>query len=92
MNGRRLHASVRGVDHGVWFRHFVLQTARSLRLTGWVANRYDGSVEILAEGTENQLEILLREVTEGPRSAVVEDVDAQWSAATGEFKGFDVSF
>ena len=92
MNGRRLHASVRGAVHGVGFRYFVLQAARSLKLTGWVANRYDGSVEILAEGTENQLELLLREVTEGPRSAVVEGVDAEWSAATGEFNGFEVSF
>jgi acylphosphatase len=92
MNERRLHASVRGVVHGVGFRYFVLQAARSLRLTGWVANRYDGSVEVLAEGPEERLELLLRELGEGPRSAVVEGVDARWSQATGEFTGFEVSF
>lgn len=92
MNERRLHASVRGVVHGVGFRYFVLQAARSLRLTGWVANRYDGSVEVVAEGPEERLEVLVREVREGPRSAIVEDVETHWSPATGEFKGFEVSF
>ena len=92
MNGRRLHASVRGAVHGVGFRYFALQTAQSLGLTGHVANRYDGSVEVVAEGPEDRLEILLRQLREGPRSAIVEDVEVRWSRATGEFDGFDVSF
>jgi len=92
MNERRLHASVRGVVHGVGFRYFVLQAARRLKLTGRVANRYDGSVEVIAEGPEGQLEILLRELGRGPRSAIVEDVEARWSQATGEYRGFEVSF
>ncbi len=92
MNGRRLHASVRGAVHGVGFRYFALQAAQSLGLTGHVANRYDGSVEVVAEGPEDRLEILLRQLREGPRSAIVEDVEVRWSRATGEFDGFDVSF
>jgi acylphosphatase len=92
MNGRRLHASVRGVVHGVGFRHFVLQAARGLGLTGWVANRHDGTVEVVAEGPEDRLEILLGDLRRGPRSARVESVEASWSDATGEFAEFGVNF
>ena len=92
MNDRRLRASVRGVVHGVGFRYFVLQSARRLGLTGWVANRFDGSVEVVAEGTEDRLEILLGDLREGPRSAVVESVQPSWSAATGQFTEFGVGF
>jgi acylphosphatase len=92
MNERRLHASVRGVVHGVGFRYFVLEAARRLGLNGWVANRYDGSVEVVAEGPEERLESLLARLREGPRSAIVEGVDTSWSAATGEFTGFEVTF
>jgi acylphosphatase len=92
MNDRRLRASVRGVVQGVGYRYFVLQAARSLGVAGWVANRYDGSVEVLAEGPEDRLEVLLRRLRDGPRSAVVKGVDVEWCPATGEFDGFDVSF
>lgn len=92
MNERRLRASVRGVVQGVGYRYFVLQAARSLGVAGRVANRYDGSVEVLAEGPEERLEILLRQLKEGPRSAVVKGVEVEWSPATGEFDGFDVGF
>jgi acylphosphatase len=92
MNERRLHASVRGAVQGVGFRYFVLQAGRSLGLAGWVANRYDGSVEVVAEGPEDRLEILVGRMREGPRSARVEEVETRWSEATGEFTGFEVSF
>jgi acylphosphatase len=92
MNERRIHASIRGVVQGVGFRCFVIQTARNLGLTGHVANRYDGSVDVVAEGAEERLEALLRQLREGPRSAIVEDIAVEWSRATGEFDGFDVSF
>ena len=92
MNERRLHASVRGVVQGVGFRYFVLREARGLGLRGQVTNRYDGSVEVVAEGPEDRLEILLGRLREGPRSAIIEAVDVRWSPATGEFDAFDVGF
>lgn len=92
MNQRRLHASIRGAVHGVGFRYFVLQSARRLGLTGWVANRYDGSVEVVAEGPEERVAVFLRDLRQGPRSAVVEEIDDRLSPATGEFEGFEVRF
>jgi acylphosphatase len=45
----RLHARVIGRVQGVGFRYYVLNAAIELGLTGWVRNRRDGSVEVVAE-------------------------------------------
>ena len=65
---------VRGDVQGVGFRAWTQRTAHALSLNGWVRNRYDGRVEIHAEGEESQLDALLDASWHGPRSAHVEDV------------------
>lgn len=88
----RLHATVEGRVQGVGFRAFVEQTAVGLGLTGWVRNRWDGSVEALAEGPRPQLEALLEALRRGPRMAAVETVIHEWQPASQEFKRFSVKF
>jgi acylphosphatase len=46
----------------------------------------------VAEGKKDGLDALLTRLREGPRSAVVEDVDIAWEQPTGEFRDFRVSF
>jgi acylphosphatase len=46
-----LHAIVEGRVQGVGFRYFVLEVAELLGIYGWVRNRWDDTVEVLAEGT-----------------------------------------
>jgi acylphosphatase len=80
---RRLHAMVRGRVQGVGFRVTTLDEARRLSLAGWVRNRRDGTVEVLAEGSEAKLRILLDYLHRGPRGAAVSSVVADWSDAAG---------
>ncbi len=87
----RLHATVSGRVQGVSFRFFVLEQASQLDLTGWVRNRWDGSVELTAEGNRQRLEALLSALRQGPPMASVEDVDFEWQVYTGEFIRFDVT-
>jgi len=86
----RLHAVVKGRVQGVGFRYFVLESATELDLTGWVRNRWDESVEVVAEGEKQNLEQLLKALERGPRSAWVSGVDVEWEAATQEFPSFNV--
>ncbi len=88
----RLHAVVEGVVQGVNFRHYTTLTARRLGLTGWVANRPDGSVEVVAEGPRAAVQELLAFLHEGPPSAIVERVTPRWSQASGEFREFRVAY
>jgi len=68
---------VTGRVQGVWFRGWTVDQARELGLSGWVRNRRDGSVEILAEGPDEALAELVRRCHEGPPAARVERVEAE---------------
>lgn len=84
----RWHAFAEGIVQGVGFRYFVRDAAARHGLTGWVRNRIDGTVEVVAEGPRPSLEALDAEVRRGPRGSRVDRVHATWSPATGEFSGF----
>jgi len=86
----RLHAIVSGIVQGVNFRYYTARQAQSLGMTGWVTNRWDGTVEVVAEGTRAQLQALLDWLGRGPPSATVTGVQADWEKATGEFRSFNV--
>ncbi len=66
---------VRGRVQGVGFRWFVEREARTLGINGWVRNNPDGSVEVLAMGTAEQLLALRGKLQAGPRAARVDAVD-----------------
>ena len=66
---------VRGRVQGVGFRWFVEREAHILGIAGWVRNNHDGSVEILAQGTRDQLAGLHGRLRDGPRAARVDAVE-----------------
>lgn len=86
----RLHATVEGFVQGVGFRSFVEQNALALGVTGWVRNRWNGDVEVTAEGDRQTLENLLSALRRGPRASHVSNVQVEWLPSTGEFGGFYV--
>lgn len=86
----RLHAIVRGQVQGVGFRWFVVRAASGLGLVGWVMNRPDRSVELVAEGPSAALDRLAAAVAEGPPSGTVDGVESTRSSAVGGFSGFAI--
>ncbi|GIK57152.1 MAG: acylphosphatase [Chloroflexi bacterium] len=87
---KRLTAIVYGRVQGVSFRHYTRLEAQRLGLVGWVANRPDGAVQVVAEGDESALNQLAAFLQQGPAIAHVTEVVAQWQEATGEFSRFDI--
>jgi acylphosphatase len=90
MNRRKVEILVSGVVQGVGFRYFVYRQALELGVCGWVGNRPDGRVEVVAEGDEIQLKALIEEIKVGPRSAEVEEVVPRWSGADSHFTSFTI--
>ena len=86
----RLHAIVEGRVQGVGFRAFVEQNAWQLGVTGWVRNRWDGTVEVTAESSRVALDQLLTSLRHGPSASRVTGVETQWKPATGEFSRFSM--
>lgn len=81
---------VRGRVQGVGFRWFVEKEAATLGIAGWVRNRADGSVEVLAQGTREQLFALRAKLQEGPRAARVDDVEEFESQPQQDMKTFRI--
>ena len=66
---------VRGRVQGVGFRWFVEREAHMLGVAGWVRNNADGSVEVMAQGSREQLSSLRNKLRQGPRAARVDNVE-----------------
>ncbi|HOF86502.1 MAG TPA: acylphosphatase [Armatimonadota bacterium] len=86
----RLHAIITGRVQGVQYRAFVRRHAAALGLTGWVRNRADGSVEVVAEGDDALLAVLERLLRDGPPLARVDGVARLLTPATGAFPDFQI--
>ncbi len=89
---KAVHIIVSGLVQGVGFRYFIVRKARLLELGGFVRNRYEGDVEIVAEGEQGMLNQFIEEVKIGPISSDIREVKVKWLEATEGFKEFDVKF
>jgi acylphosphatase len=81
---------VRGRVQGVGFRWFVEREAHMLQVAGWVRNNPDGTVEVLAQGTRDQLAGLRSRLQEGPRAARVDNVEASDTNAVPGLISFQI--
>lgn len=74
---------VHGDVQGVGFRWSCARAAEILGVHGWVLNRADGAVEIVAEGDPSAVDELVTWAHHGPRHAVVSRVEVIEEAPQG---------
>jgi acylphosphatase len=86
----RLHLIISGRVQGVGFRFSAYDEAKDLALAGWVRNLPNGGVEIVAEGSRENLQMLAAWAHLGPPSAHVTAVREEWSDCAGEFAEFRI--
>jgi acylphosphatase len=79
-----------GRVQGVGFRWFVEREARLIGVGGWVRNRDDGAVEVMASGTKAQLGSLYDKLKEGPRAARIDTVEVEDIAPFQGYKTFQI--
>lgn len=91
---KRVHIHITGKVQGVGFRHFTVQNARRLGVSGWVKNLSDGRVEGVFEGDETDVDTLVDRCREGPRAAQVEEVEMKEEneSARDSFSSFSVRY
>ena len=85
-----MHLIVSGRVQGVGFRFSAYDEAKELALAGWVRNLAGGEVEIVAEGSRENLQMLAAWAHLGPPSAHVTEVCEDWLDFTGEFIEFRI--
>lgn len=89
---RRVHLWIRGDVQGVGFRQHTRMRATALGLAGWVRNTAGGQVEVVAEGEEGVLQMLVEWCQHGPPSADVVGVEVRWEPYQGEFGRFQITW
>lgn len=92
MSKVRAHLVVSGRVQGVYFRAETREQAAALCLTGWVKNKPDRSVEVVAEGSRDDVEKLIEWCRQGPPGAEVTGMSVAWENYTGEFTKFKITF
>lgn len=84
----RIHIIVHGKVQGVGFRYHTRLQASQFELTGYVQNRPDGTVEIVAEGPPQSLEQFVTWTHQGPPAATVMRVDVTRGVTNQAFSDF----
>lgn len=88
-----VHIYISGRVQGVGFRFFTINRAHLHSIRGWVRNLYDGRVEIVAQGTRDNLILFLEDIKKGPPSSYVSDMTETWDeTATPRYDDFTVKF
>ena len=83
-----IQINVKGSVQGVLYRASAVEIAEKLKVTGYVRNLEDGSVELYAEGEKEKLEQFRDWCMKGPKGARVDDVNFEWLDAMGQFDKF----
>jgi acylphosphatase len=91
-NVKRVKIQVYGIVQGVFFRANTRDFAQKLGLKGTVRNVRDGSVEIIAEGEEEDLLKLISYAKVGPPSAKVYNIEVSWEETKGDLPFFRVTY
>jgi acylphosphatase len=83
-----IHLIIKGKVQGVFFRATAKDVADKIGVQGWVKNTEEGHVEIMASGSDEQLQQFMAWCRMGPKKAIVTDVVLNQSQEErfGEFK------
>jgi acylphosphatase len=76
----------------VMYRDFAQRKARTLGLVGTVKNLPDGTVEVIAQGTPDELKAFIEKLNEGSVLARVDDVAVEWRSSTDFYDDFNIIY
>ena len=89
---KAIRATVSGRVQLVMYRDFAQRKARGLKLIGTVQNLKNGTVEVIAEGSQEKLDAYVEKLKGGPLLARVDAVQVEWREPLGTFTDFVILF
>jgi acylphosphatase len=88
---KRVTLKIYGMVQGVGFRYSSQKEAKKRGFSGHVKNLDDGSIGLIVEGEESDLQNFIQWCYNGVGPAMVTKIEPNWSVATGEFSDFRIS-
>lgn len=89
---KQIYVTVYGQVQGVGFRYFSQMKAIQYGIRGWVRNCEDGSVEIVAQGSDDNLHLFLEDVRRGNPFSTVDDLAVQEIEKTENYHSFKIKY
>jgi acylphosphatase len=90
MKRSRVHIFYSGRVQGVGFRYTVKTVASGFEVVGIVRNLIDGRVELVGEGSREELEAFQKAIREVGMEHFIRNEEVNWSEAKNEFRGFEI--
>jgi acylphosphatase len=87
---KRFVATARGRVQRVGYREYVYNETFERDISGYVMNLKNDEVEIVAEGSEEDLRDLIGKINIIQRPIAVKSFTVRWERATGEYTGFEI--
>ena len=87
---KRFVATARGRVQRVGYREHVYNETFERDISGYVMNLKNGEVEIVAEGSEQDLRNFINEINIIRRPIAVKSFTVKWEEATGEYATFEI--
>ena len=79
-----------GLVQGVGFRYTAKTVATGFEVIGTVRNLPDGRVELVAEGTREELDAFRTALLDAGLAGFIRDEKVSWAEAKNEFTGFEI--
>lgn len=89
---KEFHAIVSGKVQMVMYRDFAQRHAKKHHITGTVRNLPDKTVEVVAQGEEEDLEAYIKKLHRGSWLAKVKDVAVEWRELSAPTKSFTIVY
>lgn len=87
---RRVRVIISGKVQGVFFRYSAQELANKLRIKGFARNRADGTVEVLAEGSESAVNDFVEFCKKGPVMSRVDNAELKEEKFVGNYHKFEI--
>lgn len=88
---RRLTVLYSGHVQGVGFRYTTKTVATGFEVAGTIRNLPDGRVELVAEGSQPELEAFRAAILDAGLAGFIRDEQVTWADAKNEFRGFEIA-
>lgn len=89
---KRAHVIIQGQVQGVGYRYFAMKTAQQASIVGWVKNREDGSVELIAQGEESAIEQFAWTLRNKHPWAKINNMEIQWIENEDNLHAFEIKY
>lgn len=88
----RLHITVKGTVQGVGFRYYAQMKAVQHKITGWVKNTDEGTVEMVAVGEKEDMELFLEDLRRGNPFSKVTELITKELEETEPYQSFIIKY